>query len=85
MTAVDDALEQRRHSRVETLIRQARFPIPLASIAELDYRDGRGIAGVRMRRYAAHAWRADPTNLLIISPTGAGKPSSPARSGSAPA
>ena len=26
-----------------------------------------------MRRYAAHRWRADPTNLLIISPTGGGK------------
>lgn len=23
--------------------------------------------------YAAHTWRADPTNLLIISPTGGGK------------
>ena len=26
-----------------------------------------------MRRYAAHAWRADWTDLLIISPTGGGK------------
>ena len=73
LTAVDAALEQRRHSRVEKLIRQARFPIPHASIAEIDYRDGRGITGVRMRRYAAHDWRADPTNLLIISPSGGGK------------
>jgi len=47
LTAVDDALEQRRHSRVEKLIRQARFPIPTASVAELDYRDGRGITEVR--------------------------------------
>lgn len=73
LTAIDDALEQRRHTRVEKLIRQARFPIPYASIAEIDYRDGRGITGVRMRRYAAHDWRADPTNLLIISPSGGGK------------
>jgi DNA replication protein DnaC len=73
LTAVDDALEQRRHGRVEKLIRTARFPIPHASIAELDYRDGRGITKVRMRRYAAHAWRADPTNLLIVSPSGGGK------------
>ena len=73
LTAVDAALEQRRHSRVEKLIGQARFPIPHASVAELDYRDGRGITSLRMRRYAAHDWRADPTNLLIISPTGGGK------------
>ena len=73
LTAVDDALEQRRHSRVEKLIRQARFPIPHASVAEINYLEGRGITGVRMRRYAAHAWRTDPTNLLIISPTGGGK------------
>ena len=73
LTAVDAALEQRRHSRVEKLIRQARFPIPHASVAEIDYRDGRGITGVRMRRYAAHDWRADPTNVLIISPSGGGK------------
>ncbi|TFD07892.1 AAA family ATPase, partial [Cryobacterium sp. TMT1-2-2] len=26
-----------------------------------------------MRRYAAHDWRSDATNLLIISPTGGGK------------
>jgi DNA replication protein DnaC len=57
----------------QKLIRQARFPIPHASVAEMDYRDGRGLTAVRMRRYAAHAWRADPTNLLIISPTGGGK------------
>ena len=73
LTAVDDALEQRRHSRVEKLIRQAGFPIPNASVAEIDYRDGRGVTRVRMHRYAAHDWRVDPTNLLIISPTGGGK------------
>jgi len=73
LAAVDDALEQRRHGRVEKLIRQARFPIPHGSVAELDYRDGRGITEVRMRRYAAHTWRADPTNLLMNSPTGGGK------------
>lgn len=73
LTAVDDALEVRRAHKVDKLIRQARFPIPDASVAEVDYRDGRGITPVRMRRYAAHDWRADPTNLLIISPTGGGK------------
>lgn len=73
LTAVDDALEQRRAHKVDKLVRQARFPIPDATVAELDYRDGRGITPVRMRRYAAHDWQADPTNLLIISPTGGGK------------
>ncbi|WP_206446539.1 ATP-binding protein [Agrococcus sp. KRD186] len=73
LTAVDDALEQRRAHKVEKLIRQAGFPIPDASIAEIDYREGRGITPVRMRRYAKHDWRADPMNLLIVSPTGGGK------------
>lgn len=73
LTAVDDALELRRAHKIDKLIRQARFPIPDASVAEVDYREGRGITPVRMRRYAAHDWRADPTNLLIISPTGGGK------------
>jgi hypothetical protein len=45
LTAVDDPLEQRRHSRVEKLIRQAKFPIPHGSVAEIDYRDGSGIRG----------------------------------------
>ena len=49
------------------------FPIPGATVAEVDYREGRGITPVRMRRYAAHDWRSDATNLLIISPTGGGK------------
>ena len=73
LTAVDDALEQRRAHKVEKLIRQAGFPILHATVAEIDYREGRGITPVRMRRYATHDWRADPMNLLIISPTGGGK------------
>ena len=72
-TAVDDALESRRINKVDRLIRQAAFPIPGATVAEVDYRDGRGITPVQMRRYAAHDWRSDATNLLIISPTGGGK------------
>jgi DNA replication protein DnaC len=73
LTAVDDALELRRAHKIERLIRHARFPIPDASIAEVDLRDGRQITAVRMRRYAGHDWQADPMNLLIISPTGGGK------------
>lgn len=73
LTAVDDALEQRRTNRVDKLIRAARFPIPHATVAEIHFHDGRGITPVRMRRYAAHDWSTDPTNLLIVSPTGGGK------------
>ena len=73
LTAVDDALEQRRANRVDKLIRSARFPIPHATVAEIHFQDGRGITPVRMRRYAAHDWSTDPTNLLIVSPTGGGK------------
>jgi DNA replication protein DnaC len=73
LTAVDDALEVRRANKIDKLIKAASFPIPHASIAEIDYRDGRGLTAVRMRRYAGHHWRADPTNLLIVSPTGGGK------------
>lgn len=73
LTAVDDALEARRVNKIEKLIRAAGFPIPQATVAEIDYREGRGVNPVRMRRYADHDWRADPVNLLIISPTGGGK------------
>jgi DNA replication protein DnaC len=73
LTAVDDALQARRANKIEKLIRAAGFPIPHATIAEIDYREGRGITPVRMRRYADHDWRSDPLNLLIISPTGGGK------------
>lgn len=73
LTAVDDALDQRRAHRIDKLIRAARFPIPQASIAEINYREGRGLTPVRMRRYGTHRWDQDPTNLLIISPTGGGK------------
>lgn len=72
LTAVDDALEARRAARVDKLIRAAGFPIPTATIAEIDYREGRGINPTRMRRYAAHEWRAEPTNLLVTSPSGIG-------------
>ena len=73
LTAVNDALDFRRSIRIEKLIRQAGFPIPDASVAELNYPPGRNITPLRMKRYAAHEWKADPTNLLIISPTGGGK------------
>ncbi len=73
LIAVDDALEARRVHKIEKLIRAAGFPIPGATIAEIDYREGRGVNPIRMRRYADHDWRADPVNLLIISPTGGGK------------
>jgi DNA replication protein DnaC len=73
LTAVDDALEARRAARIDKLTRAAGFPIPTATIAEIDYREGRGINPTRMRRYAAHDWRAEPMNLLITSPTGGGK------------
>lgn len=54
-------------------IRTARFLIQQASVAEIDYREGRGITPVRMKRHAAHDWSAGPTNLLMISPIGDGK------------
>lgn len=73
LTAVDDALDLRRANRIERLIRQAGFPILNASIEELDYREGRGINPVRMRRYANHDWKSDASNVLITSPTGGGK------------
>jgi DNA replication protein DnaC len=73
LTAVDDALDARRSNRIAKLIHQAGFPIPTATIAELDYREGRGINQTRMRRYALHDWRSEPTNVLITSPTGGGK------------
>lgn len=73
LTAVDDALDQRQAHRIEKLIRAGRFPIPQASIAEINYQEGRGVTPVRMKRYAAHRWDQDPTNLLVISPTGGGK------------
>ncbi len=73
LTAIDDALEQRRANRIAALIRKAGFPIPTATIAELDYREGRGINPTRMRRYAARDWSAEPVNLLINSPAGGGK------------
>lgn len=73
LTAVDEALEVRRAHRIDKLIGKARFPIPHASIEEIRYLPERGVTSVRMQRYAVHDWRADPTNLLLISATGGGK------------
>ncbi len=68
LTAVDEALEVRRSNRIDKLIGKARFPIPHASIEEIRYMPERGVSSVRMQRYAAHDWRADPTNLLANFP-----------------
>lgn len=73
LIAVDDTLEQRRINKINKLIREANFPIPGASIAEIDYREGRTLTPVRMRRYGDHNWANNPTNVIITSPTGGGK------------
>jgi len=73
LTAVDNALEQRHANKVTAFVRQAGFPIPGATIEEIDYREGRGLTKTRMRRYANHDWRNDPMNVLIQSATGGGK------------
>ena len=73
LTAADDALELRREHRVAGLIKKARFPLPAASVAEIDYREGRGINKVRMQRYAAHDWDSETLNVIVTSPSGGGK------------
>lgn len=70
MNAVDHTLGIRQSQKTSKLIKQAQFPLPSANIAELHYLPGRNIDQARMKRYANHEWRTDPTNLLIISPTG---------------
>ncbi|EYT56594.1 ATPase AAA [Leucobacter sp. UCD-THU] len=73
LTAADDALELRRENQVTGLIKKAGFPLPQASVAEIDYREGRGITKVRMRRYAAHDWSSETLNVIVTSPSGGGK------------
>ncbi|MBP1324831.1 DNA replication protein DnaC [Leucobacter exalbidus] len=73
LTAATDALELRHANRVSGAIKKAAFPLPGASIAELDYQEGRGITKVRMQRYAGQDWKAETLNLLITSPSGGGK------------
>lgn len=72
-TAADYALGLRQQNRITGFIKKAGFPLPQASIAEIDYREGRGLNPVRMKRYAVNSWRQDPRNVLIMSPTGGGK------------
>lgn len=73
LTATADALALRRENRVSGLIKRAGFPLPAASIAEIDYREGRGITKVRMQRYAAHDWDTETLNVIVTSPSGGGK------------
>lgn len=73
LTATADALELRREHRVSGLIKKAGFPLPAASVAEIDYREGRGVTKVRMQRYAAHDWGAETLNVIVTSPSGGGK------------
>ncbi len=73
LTATADALELRREHRMSGLIKKAGFPLPAASVAEIDYREGRGITKVRMQRYAAHDWATETLNVIVTSPSGGGK------------
>lgn len=73
LTAAADALELRREHRVSALIKKAGFPLPTASVAEIDFREGRGITKVRMQRYATHDWGSETLNVIVTSPSGGGK------------
>jgi DNA replication protein DnaC len=73
LTAVDDALDLRASNKITAAIKAAAFPIPGATIEEIDYCEGRNLAPVRMRRYGTHDWGSDTTNLIIRSATGGGK------------
>ncbi|MET3861420.1 DNA replication protein DnaC [Dietzia sp. 2505] len=42
LTAVEDALDQRQAHRIDKQIRAAKFPIPQASISEINYQEGAG-------------------------------------------
>lgn len=73
LTATDDALAERHAHRIERLVKGAGFPIPTATIAEVDYRAGRNLNPIAIKRIAATNWNATTRNLLLISPTGGGK------------
>ncbi len=73
LTAADDALAQREANRIERLINTARFPIPSASIGQVDYRPGRNLNPIAIKRIAATNWATTTRNLLLMSPTGGGK------------
>lgn len=73
LAATDDALAKRRATRIERLIKAAGFPIPEATIAEIDYRAGRNLNPIAVKRYATTDWSTTTRNLLLISPTGGGK------------
>lgn len=73
LTAADDALAERHANRIERLTKAAGFPIPAASIGEVDYRPGRNLNPISIKRIAATDWSATTRNLLLISPTGGGK------------
>lgn len=71
--AAEDILAERRSENISKRSRQAKFPIPSASLAEIEYLDGRSITERSINRYATHLWTADPMNLIVISPSGGGK------------
>lgn len=59
-------------NRVDNLICQPTFLIPGATLAEVDYREGRG-DHLGQDTTLCRTWRSDATNLLIVSPTGGGE------------
>lgn len=85
LAAVDEALEQRRQRNVAKAIAQAHLFYPHATIADISRPSERGINERQLKRLAATKWREEPTNIHILAPTGAGKPTSPAHSASKPA
>ena len=73
LTAVDDALAPAAGPPDREAHPRRPVPDPAGLGRGDQLQEGRGITPVRMKRYAAHEWRQNPTNLLVISPTGGGK------------
>jgi DNA replication protein DnaC len=72
---VDRELTERRARRLTTRLRQAKLRLN-ACLEDIDYRPPRGLERSLLMRLASCPWVKERHNILIVGPTGIGKPRS---------
>lgn len=70
---VDWEFNKRQHSRLQRLIRLARFENPSACVEDIDYSDDRHLDRNTILELASCNYIPHGHNIIIVGPTGAGK------------
>lgn len=70
---VDIEHARRKNNKLQRLIQQAQFDVPMAAIEDIQYYEDRHISKSEINRLASGVYLENKNNIIIMGATGAGK------------